>query len=77
MKLIRSIGRCRLNNFGASIYETKKGASIVFDKLGHDLPRKNNIVFDSVEEAEEWVEARQGSNGVSTLRNVLRELNND
>ena len=73
MKLIKSIGNCRLSGFGASIYELKSGAAaVVFDKFSNNLPSKNNIRFNNVESAEKWVENLKGSNEVSTLRNVLR-----
>ena len=69
---IRNIGMARLNGFGADLYENTNGtASIRFDKNTNPLPSRTNLIFDSLELAEEFIERNKGSNGVNTLNNIL------
>lgn len=70
---IRSVGGCRLNGLGAYLYENPDmSASIRFDKNTHPLPSKFNMVFHSLDAAENFIELNSGSNGASTLNNILR-----
>lgn len=71
-EFIRNIGQCRWNGIGADLYENQDGtATIRFDKNGSDLPRKTWQKFDSVDDAVIHIERHQGSNGLSTLINIL------
>lgn len=72
---IKSIGNVRLNGFGADLYQNPNGsASIRFDKNGHSLPSKHNMVFSSIDLAEEFIESKTSSdplNTANTLNNIL------
>lgn len=73
---IKSIGGVRFNNLGADLYENNNGtATIRFDKLTHDLPKKHWMKFDSLESAEQFIEKKQGSNRLNTLINVIESAN--
>ena len=75
---IKSIGNVRINGLGADLYEnTDLSASIRFDKNTHPLPHRTNIVFDDLESAEKFIEENEGSNGASTLDNILRKSDID
>lgn len=71
-KFIRNIGKVRWNGLSADLYEKKDGtASIRFEKYGTELPRRTNLLFNSLELAESFIEKKAGSNGLNTLINII------
>jgi len=71
-EFIKSIGNARYNGFGADLYENKNGsATIRFDKNTRNLPKKHWLTFSSLEDAEKFIEIKQGSSGFNTLVSIL------
>lgn len=54
---ITCVGRARINNFSFDVHENKDGsASIRPNKLGHDLPTKTWLTYESVDDALAYIE---------------------
>lgn len=55
---ITCVGRSRVHDFSYDVHENKDGsASIRANKLGHDLPTKTWLTYDSVDEALGYIES--------------------
>ena len=55
---IRTISKTRYNSIGFDVYENKDGsATIRPEKLGHDLPSKHWVKFDSLNAIEKFIES--------------------
>lgn len=71
-KYIRNIGKCRYNGLGCDLYENKdSSATLRFSKNANMFHHKTSQKFDSLSDAEDYIERNEGSSGLNTLINIL------
>lgn len=72
---VRSIGRCLVNNVGFNLHDDDCGATIRPVKMWSDYPKRYWLTFDTLEEAEEYLERvgqdREGADLVQRLKDVI------
>ena len=72
---IKSIGNCYVNSIGFDLYENKSGTATIRPIKAHgiDFPKRDWINFDSLDEAEEFIEKVAGDSTGAEKVSKLKE----